>query len=96
MHILMKNVFAWDVQDCFAQQLGLSRLVIFKVSCWFVLQVISGIGLVLGFGTLVIGQVVAVIVGVEGAVIGLLVLNLFVRIGIDNVVIVICKHYEMG
>ena len=96
MHTLMKQALAQDVRDRLAEQLGLPISAPLGVKRRLVLQALSGSGLVLGFGTMVIAPAQAAAPAQEGVATGPLAPNPFVRIGTDNLVTVVCKHHEMG
>jgi isoquinoline 1-oxidoreductase beta subunit len=53
-------------------------------------------GLVIGFGWFAPTGAEAALPGKEGAAVGPLAPNAFVRVGADNLVTIICKHHEMG
>ena len=96
MHALMKQALSREVHDRLAQQLDLPNAAPAAVSRRLVLQAFAGAGLVLGYGGLMPGPASAATLGAEGAVTGPLAPNPFVRVGVDNLVTVVCKHHEMG
>src|SRR6195256_751073 len=95
MHPLM-NRFHDDEQRRLMELLGVQETIPPLVSRRVFLQSAGATGLAIGFGWLAPMDANAALPGVEGAAVGPLAPNAFVRVGTDNLVTVICKHHEMG
>ena len=95
MHPLM-NRFNTDEQRRLMELIGVEESSAPLLSRRVFLQSAGATGLVTGFGWLVPTGADAALPGAEGAAVGPLAPNAFVRVGTDNLVTVICKHHEMG
>ena len=95
MHPLM-NRFHTDEQRRLMELLGVRKSSPPLLSRRLFLQSAGATGLVIGFGWLAPTGADAAQPGAEGAAAGPLAPNAFVRVGTDNLVMVICKHHEMG
>src|SRR5438874_4440917 len=95
MHPLM-NRFGAEEHRRLMQFLGVEESIAPSLSRRVFLQSAGATGLVIGFGWLVPTNAQAALPSEEGAATGPLAPNAFVRVGIDNLVTVICKHHEMG
>src|SRR5258706_5115942 len=95
MHPLM-NRFHADELRRLMEFSGLQEAAAPLLSRRVFLQSAGAGGLVIGFGWLAPGAARAALPGTEGAAVGPLAPNAFVRVGTDNLVTIICKHHEMG